>query len=56
MEFLIWDSGECVSAESRFFVDEGHSRTSDYRITLGASFMSAEELEALLECISLPEG
>ncbi len=56
VEFLIWDSGECVSAESRFFVDEGHSRTSDYRITLGASFMSAEELEALLECISLPEG
>ena len=55
-EFLICIDGECASAESRFFVDEGRSRTSDYSVSLRSSFMSAAELEAVLDCISLPEG
>lgn len=53
IEFLICVSGECVSAESRFFVDEGRSRTSNYMISLDSSFMTAAEVESVLDCISL---
>ena len=55
-EFLICINGECASAESRFFVDEGRSRTSDYSVSLRSSFMCAAELESVLDCIGLPEG
>lgn len=52
-QFLIRAKDDVVVAECRFVVDEGQNYNSDNRFSLHANFMTASEVEAILECIDL---